>query len=444
MIRKLAIALCALLLCLGSRAQIVNRLRVDQETFIRYASGRMQEFNPDNLALADSLYAQGVALGNFRYKCLGLSLEMPVRFALGEYDRMDETVAEIKELLAERKDLREFYFSTLHEYCEFLIQIGRVSDAVLEARAMERLASAEKKPVGRMYSYRIIGLIQSYRNNHFLAIQNLEKAVRFSREARAEQDLPNLYILLAQENVKMRNFPEAENYVIQAEKYQDFFPSIGIKALMTRAYYYNATGQQDKFLECYNALMQNPLYEVQTDAEARTGLDITYLRSRRLFEEALAKADFLGTSLSRAEAKHGIYADQGRFGDAYGQLSALMTEKDSVYIKVQNEDLAILDAEMNNAQLREEAQRLKAQNQITILLGFILMFAVVFVFILVQQWKLRENLEEMSRIRNKAIRDRRAFAKSLDAKEAENEYKIKLLQNRTTNILTDYEDILNS
>ena len=39
---------------------------------------------------------------------------------------------------------------------------------------------------------------------------------------------------------------------------------------------------------------------------------------------------------------------------------------------------------------------------------------------------------------------RRAFQKALDAKESENDYKIKILQNRTTNVLTDYEDILNS
>ena len=142
--RRIIAAALATLLCVTAGAQIVNRLRVDQDTFLRYAYGRMQEFSSNNLPLADSLYNVGVEKDNFRYKCLGLSLEMPVRYARGEYERMDETVAEIKELLADRKDLREFYFSTLHEYCEFLVHIGRVSDAMLEARAMERLASAEK------------------------------------------------------------------------------------------------------------------------------------------------------------------------------------------------------------------------------------------------------------------------------------------------------------
>jgi len=442
--RRLIISALALSLCLAAPGQIVNRLRVDKDTFTRYAWGRMQEFNPANLVLADSLYREGEAQGNFRLKCLGLSLEMPVRFVQGEYARMDSTATEIKTLLAERKDLREFYFSTLHEYCEFLVQSGRMSEAVLEARAMERLASQEKKPVGMMYSYRIIGLIQSYRDNHFLAIQNLERAVRFCREARAEQDLPNLFILLAQENLKMGNFPEAENYCLRAQEYEEFFPGITLKVQMTKAYIYNEKGQTENFWRTYESIVRDPLYLGQTDDDTRTALDVTYLRSKGLLQEALEKADALGTIRAQLEHKHGIYADMGAYDNAYSAISSLMHEKDSVYIKVQNEDLAILDAEMNNAQLREEAQRLKARNQITILLGFLVMFAIAFASILIQQWQLRENLEEMRRKNSEALKARRAFQKAMDAKEAENEYNFKLLKNRTTNILTDYEDFLNS
>ena len=435
MARKCLAVLLFFFLCLTGKAQIVNRLRVDAPTFERYAYGRMQQYNPDNLVLADSLYQEGVRQNNFRYKCLALSLEMPVRFALGEYDRMDATAAEIKELLADRKDLREFYFPTLHEYCEYLVHIGRVSEAMLEARGMERLAAAENKPLGKMYAYRIIGLIQSYRDNPWLAVRNFTKAVRYSKESRAEQDLPNLYILIAQENVKMKNFPEAEDYCILAEEYQSFFPSIRLKALMTRAYLYHAQGREDRFWQCYESLIGNPLYKVQTAADTRHGLDIIYLRSKGLFEEALAKADSLGTALERSESKHGIYADQGAYDQAYAELSQLLNEKDSVYIKVQNEDLAILDAEMNNAQLREDAQRLKAQNQITILVGFLIMFAIAFFAILLSQFQLRQNLEEMRRKNNQNLATRRAFQKAMDAKESENEFKIRILQNRKTNVL---------
>ncbi|MBR0110311.1 MAG: hypothetical protein IJM05_06935 [Bacteroidales bacterium] len=434
-LRRLLLALLAGLLCLPVPAQIVNRLRVDQETFLRYAYGRMQQFNPDNLALADSIYAAGVHKDDYRYKCLALSLEMPVRFAQHNYSRMDETAAELKDLLIERKEARDFYFTSLHEYCEYLVRLGRASEAMLEARGMGRLAGSEKRPSGRMYSYRIIGLIHSSRENHHLAIRNLEEAVQYCKSARAEQDLPNLYILIAQEYIKLRNFPKADQYVSLADQYERFFPSIRIRSMMTRASIAYARGDIDGFRQIYYDLLADPLYRMQADADSRYGLDIDYLRSRGQLEQALALSDSLGTLRSRLEHKHGIYADMQDYDHAYGQLSLLMQDKDSVYIKVQNEDLAILDAEMHNAQLREEAQKLKARNQLTVMIGFLVMFAIAFFAILLSQWQLRHNLDEMRRKNNQMLATRRAFQKAMDAKESENAFKIQILQNRKTNML---------
>lgn len=434
-LRRLLLALLAGLLCLPVPAQIVNRLRVDQETFLRYAYGRMQQFNPDNLALADSIYTAGVLKDDYRYKCLALSLEMPVRFAQHDYARMDETAAELKDLLIERKEARDFYFTSLHEYCEYLVRLGRASEAMLEARGMGRLAGSEKRPSGRMYSYRIIGLIHSSRENHHLAIRNLEEAVQYCKSARAEQDLPNLYILIAQEHIKLRNFPKADQYVSLADQYERFFPSIRIRSMMTRASIAYARGDIDGFRQIYYDLLADPLYRMQADADSRYGLDIDYLRSRGQLEQALALSDSLGTLRSRLEHKHGIYADMQDYDHAYDQLSLLMQDKDSVYIKVQNEDLAILDAEMHNAQLREEAQKLKARNQLTVMIGFLVMFAIAFFAILLSQWQLRHNLDEMRRKNSQMLATRRAFQKAMDAKESENAFKIQILQNRKTNML---------
>ena len=79
--RRLLLSALVLLAALPAGAQIVNRLKVDDAVFQRYAYGRMQMYNPANLALADSIYQAGVMRESFRYKCLGLSLEFPVRFA---------------------------------------------------------------------------------------------------------------------------------------------------------------------------------------------------------------------------------------------------------------------------------------------------------------------------------------------------------------------------
>ena len=138
---------------------------------------------------------------------------------------------------------------------------------------------------------------------------------------------------------------------------------------------------------------------------------------------------------ARREQKHLLYAEMGDYSGAYKELSQLMEEKDSVYIKVQNEDLAILDAEMNNAQLREEAQQLRLQNNMALMGGFLVMFLLVFVFMLVQQWRLNDNLHQLRAANEAQLMERRAFQAALNAKEAENALRIKLLQKRQFNTL---------
>ena len=90
---------------------------------------------------------------------------------------------------------------------------------------------------------------------------------------------------------------------------------------------------------------------------------------------------------------------------------------------------------MHNAQLREETQMLKARGRQAILLGFLVMFAIAFFAILLSQWKLRQNLDEMRRRNSQILESRRAFQKAMEAKESENQFKIKILQNRKTNML---------
>ena len=417
-------------------AQIVNRLGVDDTVFQRWAYCRMQQYNPANLAFADTLQKVGAARENFRYQALGLALEFPVRFAQDDFDRMDEAVAEIKTLLLPHPDTRDFYYATMNEYCQYLIHIARASDAMLEARAMERLAGEEHSALGQMYAHRIIGLIQSYRTNSYLAIQNFNRSAEYCVTARAEQEIPNLYILIAQEYIRMGEFEQAEDFCVRAEQYQEYFPSLRVKTRMTRAYLYNARQDWDAFWSTYDSLVADPLYRMQTEDDERFGMDVAYLKSRGLFQEALARADSLSTARDRHDRKHGIYAAQGRYEHAYDELALLMSAKDSIYINVQNEDMAILDAEMNNAQLRQDAERLKAQNQITILLGFLVMFVVAFLAILLSQSRLRQNLHQLRAKNSEMLIARRAYQKALDAKEAENAMKVRILQNRKPNTLT--------
>jgi len=80
-------------------------------------------------------------------------------------------------------------------------------------------------------------------------------------------------------------------------------------------------------------------------------------------------------------------------------------------------------------------QQLKAQNEIVILLGFLLMFLSAFGAFFVQQMRLRENLEEMQARNTAMLTARRAYQRSLEAMQAENNLRVKLLQKRKFNTI---------
>lgn len=412
------------------KGQIRNRLEVNNEVYLKYANGSIRKYDPSNLILADSIYQYGVWKNDSRYRMLALSLELPPRFIQHDSIRSAQIVAELKSMAGYSRIMMEFYFMTMYDWCNMLLMSGRVSDAMLEARDMSARASKANSSLGQMYAHRVIGLIQSYRTNSELAVMNFRKSADYCVQAREEQELPGIYIMIARELIRMKRFDEVGLYCDLAEEYQDFYPSLKVQVLMTKAYLYEAQGNMEDFKDCYLELVANPLYEVQTNDDTRRLMEICWLRSTGAVSEAIRLADSLSKDRDIFEQKSELFAMAGNYRQAYQNLNGLMASKDSIYIAVQNEDMAILDAELNNAQLRLEAQRLKSQQEIYILFGFIFVFVLVCVAIIFSYTNLNMTLDNLRERNRNELEQRNAFRKAIDAKELENEMRIKILQNR--------------
>lgn len=428
--KRVVALIIAVMTVVGSYAQIRNRLGVGNELFLKYANGRIRQYDESNILLADSIYRYGVIKSDSRIRMLALSLELPPRFIRNDTLRVADIVSELKSMAGYNSRMREFYFLTMNDYCNMLIMAGRISDAMLQARAISSMAASSGSNLGQMYAYRVIGLIQSYRSNSELAILNFKKSADFCVRAKEEQELPVIYNLIARELIKLGRFNEVEHYCAMAEEFQDFYPSLKVKTLMTKVYLYDAQGKAQDFNKVYQELIANPLYRSQTDRDTRLMIDICWLRSCGRLDEALQKTDSLTTDKERFGQTHLIYALDEDYYNAYRHLNSLMESKDSIYITVQNEDMAILDAELNNARLRLEAQRLKSQRELSIMFGFILLFFIVTVSILFSQWTLNKNLDDLRERNRRELDARNAYRKAIDSKEIENEMKTRILQNR--------------
>lgn len=431
--RRVIAVILVLLSAISASGQIMNHMNVDDAVFQRYAAGRLQQYSPSNIALADSIYQAGVRVEDPRLKVLGLALEMPVRFYQKEYDRMDALVAEIKTLDHGRPEIHDFFYLTMFDYCQYLVYIGRVSDSMLEARALERSAISRHNTCGLIMSYMAVGLIQRYRSNPHLAVSNFMRAEELCRTGSFQTELPNLYVLIAQEQIKLKNYEEAIRYCEEAEKYKQFFPTLRIKTAMTRAYLYESEGETELFWQEYDALTADPIYAMQVDADTRAELQVCYLRSKGRNQEALDVANSIADALTRYELAYAINADIHKYRSAYSNLKVLMEKKDSLFIEVQNEDMAVLDAEMNNAKLRAEAERLKARNQTIILLGLIFLFVVAFFAMLYSQWQLRTNLDSMRTKNSELQLIRDAHKREMEAKQMENEMRVRIIQKNKNN-----------
>ena len=428
--RRFWVLLLLVVSCVCASAQIRNRLGVGNELYLKYANGRIRQFDESNILLADSIYRYGVHKSDSRIRMLALSLELPPRYIRNDTARVKEIVAELKSMSGYSSIMREFYFLTMHDYCNMLIMSGDITEAMLEARGMSSMAAGAGSNLGQMYAHRVIGLIQSYRSNAELAVINFKQAAEFSKRAKEEQELPVIYNLIAREYIKLGRYDEVEHYCSLAAEFQDFYPSLRVKTLLTKVYLYDAQGRTDDFNQAYRELIDNPLYRSQTDRDTRLLIEICWLRSCGRLSEALAKSDSLATDKERFGQKHLIYAVGNDYLNAYRQLNGLMGTKDSIYIAVQNEDMAILDAELNNARLRLEAQRLKSQQEMSMMFGFILLFMLVTVAILFSQWSLEKNLDNLRDRNRRELEARNAYRKAIDSKELENEMKTRILQNR--------------
>lgn len=430
LVRRLLLLLLVSVPFINSPGQIRNRLGVGNELYLKYAGGRIRQFEESNIQLADSIYRYGQHKSDSRIRMLALSLELPPRFIRNDTVRVREIVAELKSMSDYNQPMREFYFLTMHDYCNMLIMSGNISDAMLEARAMSSFAARAGSNLGQMYSHRVIGLIQSFRSNSELAVANFSKAAEYCKLAKEEQELPVIYNLIARELIRMGRFDEVEKYCSMAEEFQDFYPSLRVKTLMTKVYLYDAQGQKEDLDSVYSELVHTPLYYSQTDRDTRLMIEICWLRSQGLLREALIKSDSLVTDKERFGQKSLIFVMDNDYYNAYDQLNSLMNTKDSIYIAVQNEDMAILDAELNNARLRLEAERLKSQQEMSIMFGFLMLFALVTVAIQFSQWSLNKSLDDLRERNRRELEARNAYRKAMESKEIENEMKIKVLQNR--------------
>lgn len=428
--------LLMLLTALTGSAQIMNRLGVDEDIFEAYSSCRLLPLEPSNLTIADSLYRIGVERNDYKIKTLALNVAFPAQYSLEDYDAMDKSIAEIKAIQEEHPDINDIYFVALYSYCQYLLYAERDNLAIIEAKNMVKNATEVGDPYGLMLSYRALAFIYDTRKNYKLAADCYKKAEEYCKSTDALVEHPTIEVLLAQELIELKQYDEARMYLADVEKHLDVSEILRVQFYYISALLGQHSGDNELFWKYYELLEGNDYYYAILDEDSQNLLSVFYFMSKGQNFKALEYAKLIVDEKLGTYALGDVYASLGEYKLSNDYYIKYISIADSLNVEIQNEDIAMLDVEMNNYQIREFAgkMQLKARTiEIFSLLAIMTLIATFLSIILVRTKRYQKNLEA------KTIELQKATETAIDALEnakQANQIKTKFLQNMSHEIRT--------
>ena len=378
-VKKIIIILCTLLAAFQTRAQFVNRLGADEDAFAAYAAARTNVYAQENIAIGDSLYRIGVRRDDPKIKILALNLQGRPLAAAGDTLRLAAVADEIEALYRSYpKEVGDAYYTFFFEHIQTILQEGHNFEATLLARNLIKDAENDGNSYGRFIAYRALAHVYLFRNNMEMCVDALQSALDFAStvDIKAPGDLLMTKLQYAQylsylkgreqESLDLMDELEKDPLMEQVKATNPLFlPSV-------RANAYFSIQDQEKYIESYKDMTSNPYYSAVIEPERRFMYDGFYFVCKGRFDDALAMADSIQNPIYACDIRQAAYEGKGDWKKANEVLTEKMSYQADIYRAYQSEDVAVLNAELNNGALREAANAVKLKLQQT---TFVAVFA---------------------------------------------------------------------
>ena len=413
--RTITCLAAALLACIGAKAQFVNRLGADEEAFAVYAKARANVYDPANIAIGDSLYRVGEKRGDPKIMILGLNLQGRPLVAQGDSTALNEVARKVEALYAEHpSEVGDVYYTFFFEHIETILQAGENFEATMLARELARDAEADGNPYGRFVAYRALAHVYVFRNNIEMCVNTLADALEYAEsvDIKAPGDLLMTKIQYVQylSYIKGR---EKESLALMNELEKD--PLMGqvlatnplfLSSMKANAYF----SMQDEadYIREYEQMTQNPYYEAVIEPERQYMYKGYYLVCTGRYNEALAMADSVQNPTYSYDIKQTAYAGKGDWKAVNEILQYRLDNQAEIFRVYQSEDLAVLDAELNNGALREAAQRSKMklqQNMFIFMIALLMLLAAFFALSTSRSNRHIQELKEANEVKDRFVQN---------------------------------------
>ena len=403
--KKILISALSLLLPLALNAQFMNRIGADEDAFRAYSQARTNVYAEENIAIGDSLYQVGVRRNDPKIKILALNLQGRPLAAAGDTLRLEKVAAEIQDLYDEYPaEVGDVYYTFMFEHIQTILQEGHNYEATLLARRMATSAEKDGNPYGRFIAYRALAHVYLFRNNLEMCVKTLKSALDFAEtvDVNAPGDLLMTKLQYAQYLSYIKGH-EQESLELMDELEKDpmmdlvkatnplFLPSV-------RANAYFSIQDKDNYLKAYDEMTSNPYYSAVIEPERRYMYEGYYLVCKGRFDEALEKADSIQNTTYACDIRQVAYEGKGDWKKAEEVLLERLANQAEIFQAYQSEDVAVLDAELDNGALREAAHTatLKLQQgRFAVVLG---LMAILLLFTSIMISRSQKHVKELQAV----------------------------------------------
>lgn len=188
-----AVALFGVQVCLAAQK---NPYKIDDTLFALYTEAYKVRMTKEGLVLADQLYSKAKALGDGKAMCLARSVTMFYYYYNGDDEHFFRAVKDMQNEALRTKFTQYYYFGITNSV-NYLINQGKLHNALVYVKEFERKARAENDYVGLFFELGSLANVHIQRSEISLAVKALREALELGNKYAKDQDMATLYRKLA-------------------------------------------------------------------------------------------------------------------------------------------------------------------------------------------------------------------------------------------------------
>lgn len=348
------------------------------DTYIRYFDSGLDKYD-EMVSIADSMYKAGERTGNYPVQINALMMRCQAYSLKEDLDGILEIHKQAMEL-ARQNQHSHLYFSMYYSYCSYLRDKSKV-DAFLATKDL--IAEAQKigNDNGLRNGHLLLGNFQLYdRQDAHLALDEFKYVEQLCKKNNNKLGsfLVDLYAEMAQACLSIRNYPEAKKYLDKMRTvggYGDEYTTTSY--YLTYFSYAEKVGTAEEVDEIYHKYFDTSGIRMRYNDDALLSFKMRWLTKTGRYNEALATAPLLNDMKSRYACLVDVYKGLGRYKEALECQQHLEEINDSILHEISTTDIAIMNAQMHNSELREENEHAISQRNKTIFLFTIVILALI-------------------------------------------------------------------